>query len=254
MCLIIFAYKTIPGYELIFASNRDEFYNRPTEQAKFWEEDCNILAGKDLKQGGTWMGISKTGKFAALTNFRDKSLDKKNPKSRGFLVKDFIAGTGTSENYKSALKDELENYSGFNLLTYDRSNFIYINNKNCEVEKLSPGFYGLSNGLLDENWFKVEKSKTAFQKIVNVNPEDQRAVFNLLKDNEKAPDQRLPDTGIGKLIEKQVSSIFIKTPIYGTRCSTFLSIRDNGEVRFVEETHYPKNLEKPIVDFNFSLK
>ena len=162
MCLVVFAHNSHPNYKFIFAANRDEFYDRPTEQADFWEDQPELLAGKDLKADGTWMGITKSGKFAAITNYRDLSNIKEDAPTRGMLVTNFLIGNLNSEEYYNSVKGELSKYNGFNLILGDIDNLYYFSTHTEGLRKLDPGVHGLSNAVLDTPWPKVEKSKKNF--------------------------------------------------------------------------------------------
>lgn len=256
MCLIAFAYKEHPEYDLIFAANRDEFYDRPTRAAQFWEKYSHILAGKDLQAGGTWMGITRKGYFSALTNFRDPSVQKENPPSRGHLVLDYLIRENDPEQYLKNVKQQADEYNGFNLLTGTPQKLMYFSSRQNELHTLDPGLYGLSNHLLNTPWPKVERAKNDLRRIISDDSISEDAIFELLENDEKAPDENLPDTGIPKELEKAVSPIFIKTDKYGTRCATVLLIKKDGQVTFTEKrfkaakkevegsNHYEFNIKK----------
>lgn len=241
MCLIIFAYKSHPKYPLIFASNRDEFYSRPTAVADFWEDAPQVLAGRDLVADGTWLGITKTGRFAAITNYREPFAES-GIKSRGLLTKYFLEGQESPENYLLKIEAEQNDYSGFNLLIGDfgkekKEMFYFSNRDEGGIRELSAGIYGLSNHLLDTNWHKVVKSKKRFTSIIessaNFSSDD---LFEILADTLPASDENLPITGVGMERERILSSPFIKTDTYGTRASTILTIDNENHLNFVEKT------------------
>lgn len=241
MCLIIFAYKSHPKYSLILAANRDEFYSRPTAIANFWEDAPQILAGRDLAAGGTWLGITKTGRFTAITNYRDPFAES-GIKSRGLLTKNFLEGQDLPENYLQKIEIEKNEYSGFNLLVgafgEEQKDMFYFSNRDAGgIKELSAGIYGLSNHLLDTDWHKVETSKKRFTSFIK-NSEDfsSEDLFEILSDSSPAPEEKLPETGVGIEKERILSSPFIKTEIYGTRASTFLTIDYENQVNFVEKT------------------
>lgn len=234
MCLIVFSYQQHPQYDLIFAANRDEHYERPTRSAQFWDEYPNILAGKDQKAGGTWMGINREGAFAALTNYRDPSIQKSDPPSRGHLVLDYLKKGDRPEHYLQSVSEKAEQYMGFNLLTGTLDQLYYYSNLENNILQLEPGLYGLSNHLLDTSWPKVEKAKGKLEQILRTNTIDEASLFELLSNDQEAPENKLPNTGIPLEIEKKVSPIFIKSDGYGTRCSTVLLIDKRGKVTFTE--------------------
>lgn len=255
MCLIVFAFEAHPLYRLVLAANRDEFYSRPTAPAAFWTEFPFVLAGRDLAAGGTWLGISKTGRFAAVTNYRDP-LAPTGKKSRGDLTKDFLTGQARAENFLFEIKENKTAYSGFNLLVGDfgveNAGLKYFSNRGRQIADVQPGIYGLSNALLDTNWHKVEKSKSRLSEILQRNDEIVAAdLFEILADREFAPDEKLPETGVGLMVERVLSPAFIKTPDYGTRSSTVLLVERNGRITFVEKTVAGKT---GTLDFRFSIE
>ncbi len=243
MCLIAFSYKQHPQYPLIFAANRDEHYERPSRAAQFWNGNANILAGKDLKAGGTWMGINKQGEFSAITNYRDPYIEKENPPSRGKLVLDFLQTDKSAQGYLPELQSRAEQYMGFNLLAGSLDQLGYYSNQQDNIHYLDSGLYGLSNHLLETPWPKVRLAKSKLQSLVNGNSISPEPLFNLLADDREAPAEELPDTGIPKDVEKKVSPIFIKSDGYGTRCSTVLLIDDHEEVTFAERRFKAGSME-----------
>lgn len=234
MCLIVFAYKQHPRYNLIVAANRDENYQRPTRSARFWDANQNILAGKDLEAGGTWMGITRSGRFSAVTNYRDPKISKENPPSRGHLVLDFLKQSLTPKKYLEQVDRKASDYAGFNLLTGIPGELYYYSNQQQVIQRLSPGVYGLSNHLLDTPWPKIKQAKSRMKHLMQQPTIPHSALFDLLYDDTEAPDDQLPDTGIPKEVEKKVSPAFIKTEDYGTRCSTLLLIDRNNNTTFRE--------------------
>jgi uncharacterized protein with NRDE domain len=245
MCLIAFSYKTHPKYRLILAANRDEFYQRPTRAAQFWnKEGCpQILAGKDLKAGGTWMGISKSGKWAALTNYRDPSNIKENAPSRGALVLDYLKLNNSSKEYLLDLKNKANAYNGFNLLLGEKDTLLHYSNESDQIIEIAPGIHGLSNALLNTSWPKLDQAKKELERVTSQEDFDKEKLFEILKNPEKAPDNQLPSTGMTKELEKAVSSIFIKTENYGTLCSTLLLIDYEGNAEFVERRYNTETSE-----------
>ncbi len=226
MCVIFLAFKTHPEYPLIVLANRDEFYDRPSAIAEYWDDFPGILAGRDLVGKGTWLGIEKTGRFSALTNYREPNPKKMGP-SRGLLVSDFLKSDIGAKRYLKQIESKSELYSGFSLLVGEfnskKQDLFYFSNRRPDVKRLDPGIYGLSNHLLDTPWRKVEKGKARFRDLLNRGRLPKEELFELLADRSPADDDQLPDTGIGYQKEKLLSSIFIETPVYGTRCSTILS-------------------------------
>lgn len=238
MCVIFFAYQKHTDYPLILLANRDEFYERPTEKAGIWADFPSIFGGRDLVGGGTWLGVNKDGKFSAVTNYRNPNLPK-GLRSRGDLVADFLKSGESAENYLNKVRRQAEEFSGFNLLVGEinsqKNELFYFSNLSGKIQKLSAGIYGLSNHLLDTPWQKVNKGKRFLTEHLSEDFSKEMS-FQLLGDETLADDADLPDTGIGKSREKILSAIFIKTPIYGTRSSTVLTIDRNEQVDFTEKT------------------
>lgn len=229
MCLIALAYKARPAFPLILAANRDEFLDRPAEPAHFWADAPGILAGRDLRAGGTWMGITRGGRFSAITNHREMRMAFPAGPSRGALVRQALNG-GIDPATTGV-------YAGFNLIYGPLEALRYHNNIDHRDEPLAPGVHALSNHLLDTPWPKVVKSKTVMNTLLNLSPEAiTDGLFALLADETIAPDDQLPDTGLPLEMERAASPAFIRTPRYGTRCSTVLLVDALGQVYFEERT------------------
>lgn len=233
MCLIALAYKVHPRFPLIVAANRDEFLDRPAEPAHFWSDAPEILAGRDKRAGGTWLGITRSGRFAAITNYRDMRINFPAGPSRGLLVREALERGIDTKRTKA--------YAGFNLIYGPVNDVRYHNNIEGSDEPLKPGIHGLSNHFLDTPWPKVVKAKQQLEKVLAL-PDAKlpEALFHLLADDATAVDASLPDTGLPIEMERAASSIFIKTPGYGTRCSTVVLVDKEGTVRF-EERNFPGN-------------
>ncbi|MDZ7715148.1 MAG: NRDE family protein [Balneolaceae bacterium] len=243
MCLIVFSYKNHPKYDLVFAANRDEFYKRPAKAAQFWDEHPHILAGKDLSAGGTWMGVTKNGFLSALTNYRDPSIQKNDPPSRGHLVLNYLIEEKEPESYIKEIDQKADQYNGFNLVAGHFNELAYYSNQQQGYQILNPGVYGLSNHLLDTPWPKVKQTKNELSNLLEQTDINKEQIFNLLIHDQPAPEEELPDTGIPKEIEKAVSPPFIKMDEYGTRSSTVLLITKSGEVIF-EERRFKSGSQK----------
>ncbi len=229
MCLVLFSRQAHPEYPLVIAANRDEFYSRPTEPAGFWEDNRHILAGRDLLGGGTWMGISRKGRVALLTNYRDLGSIREDAPSRGHLVSKFLENDVPAKEYLLEVKKNGSDYNGFNLLCGDLSGELwYYGNYGEAVEKVEEGIHGLSNALLNTPWPKVEKGKERLKSISGKPKIKERDLFELLYDDVKADRQQLPDTGVGVEMEEMLSPMFIKSPDYGSRCSTVVIVEKNG--------------------------
>ena len=226
MCIIFFAYDRHADHPLIVLANRDEFYDRPSLAAGFWPDFPSIYAGRDLIGGGTWLGVTKSGRFAAVTNYRDPSAPV-GKRSRGELVAGYLRSEAASERYLAEIAKRSNEYSGFNLLVGEiskgRRELFYYSNRGGDPAELSSGIYGLSNHLLDTPWPKVALGKQRFEQLVSSGVVDRGRSFEILADETLAADADLPSTGIPYEAEKAISAIFIKTPGYGTRCSTLLT-------------------------------
>jgi uncharacterized protein with NRDE domain len=235
MCLILFALHHHPRYPLIVAANRDEFYSRPAAPAQFWEDHPNVLAGRDLEKGGTWLGITRTGRFAAVTNFRDPARETNAARSRGELVSRYLFDAVSPETYLRAIQKERHFYNGFNLIVGDVSSLWYYSSHTNRVEPISPGIHGLSNHLLDTPWPKVVRGKQMLEQCLRQGPlQDPDCFFEILADSTRAEDRFLPDTGAGLEWERVLSPIFIASPAYGTRSSTVVLVDRFRHVRFME--------------------
>jgi uncharacterized protein with NRDE domain len=233
MCLIVFAWRVIPTVPLVAAANRDEFYQRATAPAASWAEHPQIYAGRDLKAGGSWMGITQpaveggSSRFAAITNIRAPSEHRDDAPSRGHLVSDYLAGCMTPQEYVSSIREAAAAYNGFNLVLGDRDTLIWFSNRGGDDPRngqpLEPGVYGLSNALLDAPWPKVLKTKAQFASLLCLGAPEE-AFFEMLSDTTPAPDQRLPETGVALDLERMLSAVRIESPSYGTRTSTVVKL------------------------------
>jgi uncharacterized protein with NRDE domain len=239
MCLAVFSYKSDPDFPLIFASNRDEFYERPAQPATFWYDNPKLLAGRDLKAGGTWMGLTKDYRFAALTNYRDLNNIQKNAPSRGDIVTDFLNSQKNAPEFMKNLKSTADRYNGFNLIAGTVDDLWYFNNQDFSIRKLEPGVHSLSNALLNTPWPKTEKAEKLFRRVMQNGGASETELFELLRDGERFPPEQLPSTGLSPEMEKIVSSIFITSKNYGTRCSTVIKANPEDETHFIEKTYEP---------------
>ncbi|KON86333.1 hypothetical protein AF332_05535 [Sporosarcina globispora] len=237
MCLILFAYKVHPAYKLIVAANRDEFYERPTAPAHFWEDHPAILAGRDLSKMGTWMGVTKNGRFAALTNYRDPSEVAEGKRSRGDLVADFLKGSDLPADFMIMASENRSSYPGYNLLAGNLDELYYYSNVEDRIEQLQPGVYGVSNHVLNTAWPKVKKGKKGLLKLIeNASGNLTEDLFTLLQNADPAPDDMLPKTGVSLEWERILSPLFIKSEGYGTRSSTVM-LMSEYEIFYRERVH-----------------
>ncbi|MCK4535533.1 MAG: NRDE family protein [Desulfuromonadales bacterium] len=234
MCLLLIAHQVNDEFPLIVLENRDEYYDRPTAPLDYWPEVPDLLAGKDLKSGGTWMGVGKNGRWAAVTNFREPRRSEHASKSRGWLVSGYLANSQPAEAYLGKVVTEGACYAGFNLLIGDRERLWFFSNREPEPYLLPPGIYSLSNGRLGAPWPKVQTGKERFTRLVNGGDWSVSEAFELMADTTRAPDAQLPDTGVPLDWERALSAIFIVTPTYGTRVTTLLTVEGNGDATLIE--------------------
>lgn len=251
MCLILLAWQTHPGYPLVIAANRDEFFARPTATAAFWSQTPQVLAGCDLQANGTWLGVTRTGRFAALTNYRDPAHNRQLP-SRGALVTGFLTGSETPEAYLARVAASGVAYNGYNLLLGDSHALWWASNVSGERRALAPGVYGVSNDLLDTPWPKVGAGKTALTQAIDRLPDD-RPLFDLLRNDAIHSDEHLPATGVPQEWERLLSAAFVKSPTYGTRSSTVLCQRRDGWLTFDEQTWLAGAQRGPRARYRFAV-
>lgn len=235
MCLILIAHAAHPDYPLVIAANRDEYYQRPSAKAAFWQDHPHILAGRDLEGLGTWLGVTRSGRFAALTNFRDPNERKTNAPTRGQLVSGFLTSAQHPRAYLEDAATLAPRYNGFNLLAGDMDGVFYLSSRTGSVQQVSAGIHGLSNHMLDTPWPKVARGKQRLQAALadELNIE---TLLDLLLDREPAAEEELPDTGIGVEMERVLSPALIVSPQYGTRASTVVLFGRDGGVSFSERT------------------
>jgi uncharacterized protein with NRDE domain len=249
MCLILLGLDVHPHYSLIVGANRDEFYDRPTARAAFWKDAPRVLAGRDLKAGGTWLGIDRSGRFAAVTNYRQGEREVEAPRSRGHLVSDYLTGPSDGRAHMARVEREAALYNGFNLIASDAGALFYFSNREGRARELGPGVYGLSNHLLDSPWPKVTAGKSGLTELLAGGGELVPSLFRLLSDRRQATEALLPHTGVGPEWERLLSSGFIASEGYGTRSSTVLLVgRDRG-VRFEERSFGPGGVPQEEVRY-----
>ncbi len=254
MCLALLACDTHPRYRLILAANRDEFYKRPTEVVEFWQDCPDVLAGRDLDKGGTWLGVTLKGRFALVTNYREGGANETAARSRGILAGDFLRGSAAPKAYLTAVSRDDGKYSGYNLIAGDRESIYYHSNRGGGIRQLKAGVYGLSNHLLDTPWPKVKRGKeTLFGLLEQDGQLLIDGLFDILADHSRPEDSRLPDTGIGLEWERLLSAAFIASSGYGTRSSTVVLVSHDGAVTFVEQSFGPAGIPGERVSHEFRL-
>lgn len=252
MCTLLLACRAHPRYPLVLLANRDEYYERPTAQASFWEDALQVFGGRDLLHGGTWLGITTTARIAALTNYRDPADLVRHGLSRGRLVSGFLKGTGDSEEYLECLREAAGPFGGYNLLVGTPKRLSCYSSKTDRAVILEPGIHGLSNRLLDTPWPKVVRGKKALEQALLAADPDLEELFAILSDRTHPPDEELPDTGVGLELERLLSPIFIESERYGTRSCTVLLVDKDGEARFVERSLEGGRVSEAAVTMDWS--
>ncbi len=250
MCLIALAWQSHADFPLVVMANRDEFHRRPALPARFWPEAPQMLAGRDLSAGGTWLGLTRQGRFAALTNYRDPAAAP-GERSRGLLVSRFLQGRASAWEYAQQVAAEGGQYGGFNLLLATPQELVVLGNRGMAPRRLSAGIYGLSNHLLDTPWPKVEKARVGLRQALQAPVLVPEALLQLRADDAQAADTALPDTGVGLAMERLLSPLFIRSPQYGTRASSAVLL-GHERACFVEQTFDEKGARE-LSRFAFDL-
>lgn len=234
MCLALVALDAHPKYRCVIAANRDEFHARAAAPAHWWDD--GVLAGRDLVAGGTWFGVTRTGRWALITNFREGIPRDPYAPSRGELVTRMLHDAASPLRSSAALLPEGGRYHGFNLLVGDGSDAAFVSNRASGALALGEGIHGLSNHLLNTPWPKLLRSKARLAEWLSDDDPAIEAAFAILADRAPASDTALPATGISPQWERLLSSPFIVSPDYGTRSSTVLLIARGGSARFIERS------------------
>ena len=238
MCLVAFAWMSHPRYRLVVAANRDEFHDRPAAALGWWTDDPRILAGRDLKASGTWMGMARSGRFGLMTNYRDLETPAPDAPSRGALVAGYLAGSTPPRDYLRELMSNSASYAGFSLVIGDEDSLFYFSNRECaEPRSLDPGVYGLSNHLLDSPWPKVTRTRERLQNAVQraeIHPPD---LLEMLADQTPAAEGAVPRTGLPAEWEQRLSAAFVLHDRYGTRCSTVMLADKDGHAVVYERRY-----------------
>ncbi|WP_067574962.1 NRDE family protein [Nocardia acidivorans] len=257
MCLVLAGWRAHPEYRLIVAANRDEFFTRPTESLRWWDEVPGLLAGRDLGAAGpvpgTWLGLARDAhRFAAVTNVRGPNEGRLDARSRGALLMDFLRGEQDSEKFVRGVAAAPDDYNGFNLLVSDLESLWWHSNRGGQgPRELTAGFHGLSNGALAASlrpdgavstgtdtppWPKVREGVLGLHRTVQSDPADVSGYLAVLADRRHAADAELPDTGMDLASERAASAPFVDHPLHGTRCSTVLLVREDGRFEMTERT------------------
>ena len=237
---IVVGWRLREDYPLMLAANRDEFFARPAAPADFWEDHPGILAGRDLLQGGTWLGLTRSGRFAAVTNFRDGRRARAGQRSRGWLVRDYLLSEQQPAGFLAQVRASAHEYDGFNLLAGTLRGLFHYSNHGTEVTAVPAGAHGLSNHLLNTPWPKVQRARQGLAALADDSgPCAGRSTLRAARRSDSSADEALPDTGIGLEWERLLSTALIRSAEYGTRCSTVLLVDRTGRARFEERTFAP---------------
>jgi uncharacterized protein with NRDE domain len=254
MCLILFSLHDHPRYPLIIAANRDESYRRPTTALGFWPDAPDIAAGRDQQAGGTWLGITRQGRWAALTNFRQAGSYRQGTPSRGQLVADFLRGDSSPQAYMEQIEPNAHAFNGFNLLVGDPGSVYYLSNREDRGRRVAGGIHGLSNHLLDTPWPKVELGKQTLHSLPDAPAEAVTEILlGCLRHCGAVPDTALPDTGVGRARERMLSPPFIVSDVYGTRASTVILLDRDGRVTIEEHAFGPLGVPQDVTRLEFLL-
>jgi uncharacterized protein with NRDE domain len=248
MCLILFALQQHEDYPLVVIANRDEYYARPTRAAHWWPDLPDLFAGRDLEARGTWMGVNKNGRFAAVTNVREPGKSEPARLSRGKLTRDFLASRGSTETFIKSIESSAQDYAGFNLLVGDSSGLHFYSNRHAGIHRIPPGIYGVSNGLFDEAWPKLNSGKLALASTVKTGF-DNDTLMQILTDHTIAEDETLPETGVSLDIERMLSSRFIRSDNYGTRACSIVKFNRRQQMEFVEYNYNKAGeMGEPVIE------
>ena len=254
MCLLAWNWQPGSPSPLLLIGNRDEFYARPTQELHWWSETqqaTDILAGRDLQAGGTWLGVSRSGRVAALTNFRNGLPQRLDVSSRGALVAGFLSGTTDAGQTLAEMLLHVGDFNPFNLLVFDGDQLLGLESRRARIVTFSPGVGGVSNADFQTPWPKLQTlTQTLVTQTLGGTP-DTNSLFALLQNTEQAPDHMLPHTGIAMPLERALSPIFVKTPGYGTHCSSVVQVQSR-QIEFSEKRFDAQGLCESS-QFTFSL-
>ena len=237
MCLVVLAYKQDTDHPLVVLGNRDEFHARPTRDADWWPDKPDVVGGRDLQAGGTWLALHRNGRFATVTNYRDAHLERSGLRSRGHLVTDFLESELSPKDYLTRVDGSA--YAGFNLLVADRDTLFYLSNRSDGVQELQPGIYGLSNATLDSPWDKVTRSKATLNQLFDTGNVNETQLLRILGDRKMAPVNEVESDRLPFAKAHALTAPFITLPDYGTRCSTVVVRDRTGGTKFLERRYDP---------------
>jgi uncharacterized protein with NRDE domain len=249
MCLIVIAFQSSADFPLLVAGNRDEFHARPAHAADWWADDRDVLGGRDLQAGGTWLGLHRSGRFAAVTNFRDAAPSRSGKRSRGHLVSEFLRSRAAPLEYLRSI--EGQHYAGFNLLVSDGQSLASLSNRNGAARELAAGVYGLSNATLDTPWEKIVRSKRALNALLSADAVNETSLFRLLADRDKGPAHEVTSEHLPFVTAHAITAPFIVLPEYGTRCSTVVMADRHGRWTLAERRFNPAGAKTGESRFSF---
>ena len=250
MCLVVFAWKSHPDYKLILAANRDEFHGRPSQEAHWWPDLPDVLAGRDLQAGGTWLAAARSGRFATVTNYREQQRPRAGSRTRGEIVTNFVSTDIDAMNFVSTFADDI--YAGVSILAADQENICYTSNRGDAPICLAPGVYGLSNASLDTPWSKLTRTKEALTALIDSNNVNTTGLLRLLGDKTLAAGAAVDSSELPFKLARALTAPFIVSDTYGTRCSTALLFANDGRVDFCERRFDPGGTASGDSNFSFS--
>lgn len=254
MSLVLVAYDIHPRYRLVAACNRDEFHFRDTSPAAWWDDTPDVLAGRDLDSGGSWFGIRRDGRFAAITGYRDPKSTCEGRRSRGLIVSDFLQGESSTDDSLSPLGVRSRDYNPFSVMMYDGQVLGWCSNRVRGTRRLGAGIYGLSNHLLNTPWHKVASGKSELKQLLSEDPIHARHLLSLLDARSEAMDECLPRTGVGEDCERWLSPRFVVGETFGTRASTVLLVSHDGEAELVERRFDAQGIEIATARYTFAIE
>lgn len=232
MCLLLVAVDAVPDRPLLLLGNRDEFHARPSAAAAPWPDLPGVRGGRDLEAGGSWLAVHDNGRMAAVTNIRLLNVQR-GTRSRGDLVRDFVAGSGSAADVIAAVQRDVGDYAPFNLVVADRDEAWCLESPAAQAQRLRPGVHLVSNGPLDAPWPKMQRLRGLFEHALAAGVDD-AALLDLLADTHQPADAELPDTGMGLERERFLAPIFVRGDTYGTRASTLAWRDGRGNVHLIE--------------------
>lgn len=248
MCLVVFAWQVHPDFPLVIAANRDEFHSRPTQALHWWADEPDLLGGRDLQAGGTWLAVARNGRIAVVTNYREGHSPQAARRSRGELVTQFLTGEDSPNDYANNIPGD--RYAGFNLLVADQNELCYLSNRGDAPKTMEAGIYGLSNASLDTPWWKLERTRKSLENLTLENRINETTLLRMMANKEKAPVDDVPAGPLPFEIGRAMTAPFIITPEYGTRCTSILLRHRNDQIAVTERRFDPSG--KSTGDSRFS--